>query len=70
MRVVACHVFVFHCALTTRRCNAFQHIFGIQTMLFLVTMVKCDDKINQKEYPNHNLKPVQNGVVDFNYFLP
>ena len=48
--VVARLVFVFCCALTTGRCNAFQHIFGnkkksefygpyFQTMLFLVTMV-------------------------------
>ena len=49
--VVARLVFVFYCALTTGRCNAFQHIFGnkkksefygpyFQTMLFLVTMMK------------------------------
>ena len=49
--VVARLVFVFCCALTTGRCNAFQHIFVnqkksafygpyFQTMLFLVTMVK------------------------------
>ena len=42
------HVFVFRCAFTTDRCNAFQHISGnqkkselydtnFQTMLFLVT---------------------------------
>ena len=46
--VVACRVFLFCCALTTRRCNAFQHIFikksefygpYFQTMLFLLTMV-------------------------------
>ena len=39
--VVARLVFIFCCALTTGRCNAFQHIFGplFQTMLFLVTMV-------------------------------
>ena len=47
--VVARLVFVFCCALTRGRCNAFQHIFGnkkksefygpyFQTMLFLVTM--------------------------------
>ena len=51
VRVVAGLVFVFYCALTTGRCNAFQHIFGnkkksefdgpyFQTMLFLVTMHK------------------------------
>ena len=49
--VVARLVFVFCCALTTGRCNAFQHIFGnkkksefygpyFQTMLFLVTMLE------------------------------
>ena len=49
--VVARLVFVFCCALTTGRCNAFQHIFVnqkksefygpyFQTMLFLVTMIK------------------------------
>ena len=48
---VACLVFVCRCALTTGRCNAFQHIFGnkkksefygpyFQTMLFLVTIWK------------------------------
>ena len=51
--VVARLVFVFYCALTTGRCNAFQHIFGnkkksefygpyFQTMLFLVTMVTAN----------------------------
>ena len=49
-RTVARLVFVFCCALTTSRCNAFQHIFinqkkfefygpYFQTMLFLVTVV-------------------------------
>ena len=52
--VVARLVFVFCCALTTDRCNAFQHIFVnqkksefygpyFQTMLFLVTMVIHND---------------------------
>ena len=51
--VVACLVFVFCCALTTGRCNTFQHIFAnqkkselqgphFQTMLSLVTMVTCN----------------------------
>ena len=50
--VVARLVFLFCCALTTGRCNAFQHNFVnqkksefygpyFQTMLFLVTMVKA-----------------------------
>ena len=49
--VVARLVFVFYCAFTTGRCNAFQHIFGnkkksefygpyFQTMLFVVTMLR------------------------------
>ena len=39
--VVARLVFLFCCALTTGRCNAFQHNFvNVMTMLFLVTMVK------------------------------
>ena len=49
--VVARLVFVFFCALTTSRCNVFQHIFinlkksefygpYVQTMLFRVTMDK------------------------------
>ena len=39
--VVAGLVFLFCCALTTGRCNAFQHNFvNVMTMLFLVTMVK------------------------------
>ena len=53
--VVARLAFVFYCALTTGRCNAFQHIFGnkkksefygpyFQTMLFLVTMTQPSKK--------------------------
>ena len=49
--VVARLVFLFCCALTTVRCNAFQHVFVnqkksefygpyFQTILFLVTMIK------------------------------
>ena len=39
--VVAHLVFLFCCALTTGRCNAFQHnSVNVMTMLFLVTMVK------------------------------
>ena len=52
--VVARHIFVFRCTLTTNRCNAFQHIFrnqkkselydpDFQTMLFLVIMVYIEN---------------------------
>ena len=58
--VVARLVFLFCCALTTARCNAFQHNFEnqkksefygpyFQTMLFLVTMVLLLDKVSIKQ---------------------
>ena len=49
--VVARLVFLFRCAVTTGRCNAFQRIFVnhicpyFQTMLFLVTMMRGGDFI-------------------------
>ena len=54
--VVAWHIFVFRCALTTGHCNGFQYIFGnqkkselygpkYQTMLFLVTMIRASNNI-------------------------
>ena len=57
--VVTRFVFLFCVALTTGRCNAFQHIFVnstksvfygpyFQTMLFLVTMVKVSVKVDGK----------------------
>ena len=64
--VVACLIFVFCCALTTGRCNAFQHIFRnkkksefygpyFQTMLFLVTMVNAT-KIYQFKAKSSEIK--------------
>ena len=75
--VVARLVFVFYCALTTGRCNAFQHIFGnkkksefygpyFQTMLFLVTMSKRKTFLETSCRSSHRKRFLKTAVLKKN----